>query len=192
VLEDLGLADEAQPVPTITRAGNRNQATRIETYLPEGLEAELPLGGPPGNLTLSWSEPGQELLNKTYKNCQKILLASTAAGPTGRVKLKLVPALKERASSLGALNDPADQTGQLGPQYAAKFESLTVEILVSPNEFLLLGGSGQTGQNSFGTEFFQQHTPDGPKQVLFLVIPRAGVYTPGQGFSEPRNQAQEK
>ena len=191
VLKVLGQGPPSSDPKEILAAGKRPKSQRVDTYLPEGLEAEIPVAPSAGRVDLFHSTADGQLLGKTYGSCQKLLVASGSPRPSGQVQVRMVPVLREQTTSLGVLL--AQQQARAGrPQkYLARFEDLAVNVMVNPDEFLVIGPSGNSEEASFGRTFFQEKKPPQTDTIILLVVPRAVTYMPGEGFSQFKSRTNE-
>ena len=71
----------------------------------------------------------------------------------------------------------------MGPErYMAKFDQLAFEVIVSPDEFLIVGSAANANEGSFGRAFFDELDQHQPSRTVLLIIPRI-IY------SETRNES---
>ncbi len=140
--------------------------------LPEGYVAEFTLNALPSSPTLFWHEADGILVGKTYENCEKLLIITATAKPRDQVHIKLTPALKGEGARVRSFRRLALLSGMDLEKYAAKFEHLAVEAVVSPDEFLMIGSVAIAGSESFGRSFFDDVNEQQQSRTVLLIIPR--------------------
>ncbi|MCK4850307.1 MAG: hypothetical protein KAT11_03095 [Phycisphaerae bacterium] len=149
-----------------------NKVQQWGTRLTEGRAAELPVSESVDGVTLFWHESDGRLVGKTYETCQKLLVITAVARPTGQVQIKLVPALKAEGARARSLRKLKLLSGIEPEKYVAKFERLALEAIVSSDEFLIIGSAAQADEGAFGRAFFDDTDQLQPSRTVLLIIPR--------------------
>ena len=179
----LGPSQAEQNPALTTRAGARLDR-RMDTWLAEGLMAELPITNLPSEQTLFWHQPDGQLVGKTYEECHKLLVVTAEFKLRSRIQLQIIPALKTDTPRLTALHWMVEQrAGKKPDRYVSLFESLALSAVVNPNEFLVIGRSGHAGNASFGAVFFRAEKAPKPSTTVLLLVPQAMTNRTGKGFA---------
>ena len=150
-----------------------NKVQQWGTRLTEGRASELPLSESVEGVTLFWHESDGRLVGKTYESCQKLLVITAVARPTGQVQIKLVPALKAEGARARSLRRLTLLSGMEPERYVAKFERLAFKAVVNSDEFLIIGSAAEADEASFGRAFFDDVDEQQASRTVFLIIPRA-------------------
>ena len=192
VVDLLGLGSSQkgqEPISTAKPAAK--YGGEMQTWLSEGLVAELPISPSPSEQTLFLHQADGQLVGKTYEDCYKLLTVRAAVQTTGQVLLEMVPALKNQRARLRSLRWMVDSNVTGKPEmYVAKFEPLALIAAVNPNEFLVVGRTSQISDAGFGGVFFRaDHLPQ-PATTILLIVPRRVTHVPGKGFVEPEDVMQ--
>ena len=186
----LGSSQKGQePISTAKPAAK--YGGEMQTWLSEGLVAELPISPSPSEQTLFLHQIDGQLVGKTYEDCYKLLTVRAAVQTTGQVLLEMVPALKNQRARLRSLRWMVDSNVTGKPEmYVATFEPLALIAVVNPNEFLVVGRTSQISDAGFGGVFFRaDHLPQ-PATTILLIVPRVVTHVPGKGFVEPEDAMQ--
>ena len=191
VVNLLGLGSAGKKSQQISPAVSSAKVKQIQTWLTEGLLAELPLSASPAEQMLFWRQGDGQLVGKTYEDCYKLFVVTAVPQASGQVLLNMTPALKDRAAGLRSLRWQVapEQTGQQ-EDYMAEFEPLALNVVIQPNEFLALGRAAQAAEAGFAGVFFRADQDPQPATTLLLIVPRYVTYHAGQNLVEPDNALQ--
>ena len=147
---------------------------RLETWLAEGLMAELAIASQPGEQTLFWHKADGQLVGRSYEECHRLLVVTAETGPRSQIQLNVVPALKMTPPRLTGLHWMVEKRTGAQPEqrYASIFEELAFAVALNPNEFLAIGRSGQAGDASFAAAFFRAEPGQQPSTTVLLLVPK--------------------
>ena len=171
VAKMLGVSPRSQR-EAMASGATGTKVRRIETWLTEGLGAEMAVSGLMNDPTLFRYDPDGHLIGKTYERSQKLLAITAAARPLGRSQIQLTPVLKGGKTRLWALRRLAMLAQKEPEDYVARFESLAIETLVSSEEFLMIGSAPGAGELSFGRSFFDEVNDQKTTTMVLLLIPQ--------------------
>ena len=176
--------EEQKPALIADTAARLDQ--RLETWLAQGLMAELPINNRPAEQTLFWHQPDGRLVGKTYQECHKVLVVTAVYQPTGQIHLQMMPALKkERAKNTSLHWLIQQQTPNQPERYVSQFEALALAAVVNSNEFLAISRSAQASDASFGAVFFRADNAQQPATTVLLLVPQVITKVPGKGVIGP-------
>ena len=171
---------------TLTTDASARMDRRIETWLSEGLMAELAITNAAKERTFFWHQSDGQLLGKSYPECHKLLVVTAQARTTGQIELQMLPALKTDPPKFAALHWMVKQrAGNQPDRYVAMFEPLAFTAVVRTNQFLAIGRSDKVGDASFGAAFFRAEKQQKPSTTVLLVVPRIMTEKSSEGLSGP-------
>ncbi|NIA07557.1 MAG: hypothetical protein GWP14_07980 [Actinobacteria bacterium] len=180
----LGPPSQAEQNPAPTTDATARLDRQIETWLAEGLMAELSITNLPGEQTLFLYQPDGQLVGKTYEECYKLLVVTAKFQPTGQIQLQIMPALKTDPPRFTALHWMVKQRAGNEPErYVSLFEPLAFTAMVNPNEFLAIGRSEHVGDASFGAVFFRADQAQKLSTTVLLIVPKIMTNRKSKGFT---------
>jgi len=166
---------------------------RLETWLAQGLMAELPIANRPGEQTLFWHKANGQLVGRSYDQCHRLLVVTAEAGPRSQIQLNVVPALKTDPPRLTGLHWMVEKRAGTQPErYGSIFEELAFAVALNPNEFLAIGRSGQAGDASFAAAFFRAEPGQQPSTTVLLLVPQIMTNRSSKGPLGPGGEVPEE